>query len=315
MKTISSCSPYVTIERSQWKRMRERKKIELTEEQLDKMRGLNEFLSMQEVRDIYAPLSRLIKVYYENYLHLNQKRKTFLGLGNEKIPYIIGMAGSVAVGKSTTARIIKELASMWPEKPSVYIVTTDGFLYSNRELESRGIMSRKGFPESYDLRSMINFLYGVKSGIRSIEIPQYSHLIYDITEEKRLIEDPDIIIFEGLNVLQTHTKKLSATGPDLMVSDFFDFSIYVDADEEIIKKWFMERFLKLKATAFKDPKSYFRKFAEIDEQEAIIHASYIWDEINGRNLKENIIGTKYHAQLIMKKTTNHMVDKILLRKI
>ena len=315
MKTISSGSPYVTIERSQWKRMRERKNIELTEDQLDKMRGLNEFLSMQEVRDIYAPLSRLIKVYYENYLHLNRKRKTFLGLGNEKIPYIIGMAGSVAVGKSTTARIIKELASMWPEKPSVYIVTTDGFLYSNMELESRGIMSRKGFPESYDLRSMINFLYGVKSGIKSIEIPQYSHLIYDIIEEKKLIKDPDIIIFEGLNVLQTHTKKLSAMGPDLMVSDFFDFSIYVDAEEEIIKKWFMERFLKLKATAFKDPKSYFRKYAEIDDQEAIERASYIWDEINGKNLKENIIGTKYHAELIMEKTTNHMVEKILLRKI
>ncbi len=311
----ASRSPYVAIDRNHWKKMKEKRKIELTEEQLEKIRGINEFLSLQEVRDIYAPLSRLIKVYYENYNRLNQKRRTFLGKGNEKIPYIIGIAGSVAVGKSTTARIIKELISMWPESPKVYIVPTDGFLFKNKELEKRGIMLRKGFPESYDLRAMINFLYQVKSGNRSIEIPQYSHLVYDITEEKTLINEPDVIIFEGLNVLQTHTKTLSADGPDLMVSDFFDFSIYVDADESIIKEWFIERFLKLMETAFRDPRSYFKNYSNISRDDAISRASMIWDQINGKNLRENIIGTKYHAQLIMEKTENHMVKRILLRKI
>ncbi len=271
---------------------------------------------MDEVQDIYVPLSRLLKVYYDNYKRLNLARKEFLGVSNENIPYIIGIAGSVAVGKSTTARIMKKLISMWPESPNVYIVTTDGFLYKNAELESRGILNRKGFPESYNLKEMLSFLYRVKSGENNTRVPIYSHLIYDIVENEYIeIKDADIIIFEGLNVLQTHTRKIEGAQPDLMVSDFFDFSIYVDAEEEMIKMWFIERFLKLKRTAFTDPDSYFRKYSEMSDEEAISIANKIWTEINGKNLRENIEGTKYHADLIMKKVSDHTVRTVLLRKI
>lgn len=271
---------------------------------------------MEEVKEIYAPLSRLLKVYYDNYRRLNETRREFLGIENENIPYIIGIAGSVAVGKSTTARILRKLISLWPEAPNVYIVTTDGFLYNNSELEKRGILDRKGFPESYNLKEMLSFLYRVKSGENNTRVPIYSHLIYDIVDGKyEIIRDADIIIFEGLNVLQTHTRKIEGANPDLMVSDFFDFSIYVDAEEEMIKKWFIERFLKLKRTAFTDPQSYFKKYSEIDDETSIRIASQIWDNINGKNLKENIEGTKYHADLIMKKIEDHSVRFVLLRKI
>ncbi|MGP6206713.1 type I pantothenate kinase [Cuniculiplasma sp. SKW3] len=309
-------TPYVKIDREKWKRLRKRLKIDLTQEQLDEIQGLNEKLSMEEVREIYAPLSRLLKVYYDNYRRLNETRREFLGIENENIPYIIGIAGSVAVGKSTTARILKKLISLWPEAPNVYIVTTDGFLYNNSELERRGILDRKGFPESYNLKGMLSFLYRVKSGENNTRVPIYSHLIYDIVEGKyEIIKDADIIIFEGLNVLQTHTRKIDGANPDLMVSDFFDFSIYVDAEEDMIKKWFIERFLKLKRTAFTDPQSYFKKYSEIDDETSIRIASQIWDNINGKNLKENIEGTKYHADLIMKKVEDHSVRFVLLRKI
>ncbi|MGP6239042.1 type I pantothenate kinase [Cuniculiplasma sp. SKW4] len=309
-------TPYVKIDREKWKRLRKRLKIDLTQEQLDEIQGLNEKLSMEEVREIYAPLSRLLKVYYDNYRRLNETRREFLGIENENIPYIIGIAGSVAVGKSTTARILKKLISLWPEAPNVYIVTTDGFLYNNSELERRGILDRKGFPESYNLKGMLSFLYRVKSGENNTRVPIYSHLIYDIVEGKyEIIKDADIIIFEGLNVLQTQTRKIDGANPDLMVSDFFDFSIYVDAEEDMIKKWFIERFLKLKRTAFTDPQSYFKKYSEIDDETSIRIASQIWDNINGKNLKENIEGTKYHADLIMKKVEDHSVRFVLLRKI
>ncbi len=296
--------------------MKKRLKIDLTQEQLDEIQGINEKLSMDEVREIYAPLSRLLKVYYDNYRKLNETRREFLGIENENIPYIIGVAGSVAVGKSTTARILKKLISLWPEKPKVHIVTTDGFLYRNAELERRGILNRKGFPESYNLKEMLSFLYRVKSGENNTRVPIYSHLIYDIVDDQyEVINDADIIIFEGLNVLQTQTRKIDGANPELMVSDFFDFSIYVDAEEEMIKKWFIERFLKLKKTAFTDPQSYFRKYSEIDDETSINIANQIWDSINGKNLKENIEGTKYHADLIMKKVEDHSVRFVLLRKI
>jgi type I pantothenate kinase len=296
--------------------LKKRLKIDLTQEQLDEIQGINEKLSMDEVREIYAPLSRLLKVYYDNYRKLNETRREFLGIENENIPYIIGVAGSVAVGKSTTARILKKLISLWPEKPKVHIVTTDGFLYRNAELERRGILNRKGFPESYNLKEMLSFLYRVKSGENNTRVPIYSHLIYDIVDDQyEVINDADIIIFEGLNVLQTQTRKIDGANPELMVSDFFDFSIYVDAEEEMIKKWFIERFLKLKKTAFTDPQSYFRKYSEIDDETSINIANQIWDSINGKNLKENIEGTKYHADLIMKKVEDHSVRFVLLRKI
>ncbi|MGP6294553.1 type I pantothenate kinase [Caldiplasma sukawensis] len=309
-------TPYVTIERDEWKKLKDRRKINLTEDQLASIRGLNENLDMIEVSEVYAPLSRLLKVYYDNYMKLTKSRKLFLGMKNEKIPYILGIAGSVAVGKSTTARLIKKLIEMWEWNPRVYIVTTDGFLYPNKILEERGLMNRKGFPETYDLKNMIRFLYDAKSGVNRLEVPVYSHLTYDIVkDEKLIIEDPDIIIFEGLNVLQPHNTNIRANGPDLMVSDFFDFSIYIDAEEHIIKKWFIERFFKLKKTAFTDERSYFRKYANISDEEALRISSRIWDEINGKNLKENIERTRYHARLIMEKTENHKTRSIMMRKI
>ncbi len=309
-------TPFVTVEREKWKKLRDRKKITITEDQLREIRGINENISLKEVKEIYAPLTRLLKVYYDNYRRLNKARKAFLEIENERVPYIIGIAGSVAVGKSTTARILKELISTWKNSLNVYIVTTDGFLYPNAELNRRNIIERKGFPESYDLKSLISFLYRIKSGVNDIKAPFYSHLKYDIVPGEEIeIKNPDIIIFEGLNVLQSHSDRVDGVSHDLMVSDFFDFSIYVDADEEIIEGWFVKRFLKLKETAFKDPNSYFHKLASIPDEDAIKIGQDIWDRINGLNLKMNIERTKYHAQLILKKRSNHEVNFVQLRKI
>ncbi len=309
-------TPFVTIEREKWRKLRDRKKITITEDQLREIRGINENISMKEVKDIYAPLTRLLKVYYDNYRRLNRTRKAFLEMENERVPYIIGIAGSVAVGKSTTARIMKELISSWENSLNVYIITTDGFLYPNEELKRRNIIERKGFPESYDLKSMIKFLYRIKSGVSHLKAPFYSHLKYDIVPEEEIeIVNPDIILFEGLNVLQSHSDRINDNFHDLMVSDFFDFSIYVDAEEETIKEWFIQRFLKLKETAFKDPNSYFRKYASIPDEDAIKIGLDIWERINGLNLRMNIERTKYHAQLILRKRENHEVNYIQLRKI
>ncbi len=316
MESFEVETPFVTIEREKWKKLRDRKKINLTEEQLNEIRGLNENISMKEVKDIYAPLTRLLKVYYDNYMRLNVKRKAFLEIDNGRVPYIIGIAGSVAVGKSTTARILKKLISTWDTELNVYIVPTDGFLYPNAELIRKGIMDKKGFPESYDLKSMIRFLYRVKSGVREIKVPFYSHLKYDIVPGEEInIVQPDIILFEGLNVLQSHAGRINDNFHDLMVSDFFDFSIFVDAEEEIIKQWFIQRFLKLKDTAFRNRESYFNKYATIDEEEAIRIGLDIWERINGVNLKMNIERTKYHAQLILRKMENHEVNFVQIRKI
>ncbi len=315
MEEILKESPYVVIDRSKWKKLKDRKGVVISDEQLAEIRGLNESISSEEVSDIYAPISRLLKIYYDNYRGLNRKRKAFLLTENVSIPYIVGIAGSVAVGKSTTARILKKLISAWYPGLNVYIVTTDGFLFPNAELIKRGIIERKGFPESYDLKSMIRFLYRLKSGVKEISIPQYSHLKYDITEEKLNIYDPHIIIFEGLNVLQTHMDRIIDNSHDMMVSDFFDFSIYVDAEEKIIKTWFNERFLKLMETAFKNPESYFTKYATISREKALEISSSIWDNINGLNLRMNIERTKYHADLILKKIEDHRVKEVRLRKI
>lgn len=309
-------SPFMKVERNEWKTLREREKINITEEELLEIRGINENLSINEVDEIYAPISKLLRMYYENYEKLITRRADFFRKEHEKIPYIIGIAGSVAVGKSTTARILRALISGWPSKPNVYIVTTDGFLFSNSELEKRKLMERKGFPESYDLRKMIKFLYDLKSGVRNLRAPIYSHLLYDIVEDQFLeIKEPDIIIFEGLNVLQTNTRAILAKEPELLVSDFFDFSIYVDAEEVHIKKWFLERFKILRETRFKNPESYFRGYYKIPEDEAVRIASDIWDRINGKNLRENIENTKYHAHLILKKEEDHSVSQVMIRKI
>ncbi len=309
-------SPYISIERDKWKRLRERKKIELTDAQLEEIRGLNEIVSLKEIIEVYAPLTRLLRIYYDNYKGLNRKRMSYLSTEKVSIPYVIGIAGSVAVGKSTTARILKKLIGSWSTQPTVYIVPTDGFLFPNKELEKRGLLEKKGFPESYDLKSMIKFLYRLKSGTRELTVPQYSHLKYDILKGDDLkISNPDIILFEGLNVLQTHIGRIVDDSHDMMVSDFFDFSIYVDAEEKIIKRWFTERFLKLMDTAFVNPESYFNKYASINKDEAVQISSAIWDHINGLNLKMNIERTKFHADLILHKGADHSVENVLLRKI
>ncbi len=309
-------SPYVSIEREKWKRLRERKKIDLSDSQLEEIRGLNEVVSLKEIIEIYAPLTRLLKIYYDNYRSLNRKRMAYLSTDKVSIPYVIGIAGSVAVGKSTTARILKKLISSWDPSPNIYIVTTDGFLFPNSVLQQKGLLDKKGFPESYDLKAMIRFLYRLKSGTRELTVPQYSHLKYDILQGEDLkISNPDIILFEGLNVLQTHMGRILDDSHDLMVSDFFDFSIYVDADERIIKTWFIERFMKLMETAFTDPASYFKHYASITKEEAIEISGNIWDRINGLNLKMNIERTKFHADLILHKVQDHRIDQILLRKI
>jgi pantothenate kinase, bacterial type len=283
---------------------------------LEEIRGLNEVVSLKEIIEIYAPLTRLLKIYYDNYRSLNRKRMAYLSTDKVSIPYVIGIAGSVAVGKSTTARILKKLISSWGISPDVYIVTTDGFLFPNSVLQEKNLLDKKGFPESYDLKAMIRFLYRLKSGTSELTVPQYSHLKYDIMQDEELkISKPDIVLFEGLNVLQTHMGRILDDSHDLMVSDFFDFSIYVDAEEKIIKTWFIERFMKLMETAFKNPSSYFKHYASITMEDALEISGDIWDRINGLNLKMNIERTKFHADLILHKVKDHNVDRILLRKI
>jgi type I pantothenate kinase len=291
----------------------------LSEERLESLRGLNERISLHEVSQIYLPLSRLLNLYVAATQRLHTATNLFLQNGQQgeeqKVPYVIGIAGSVAVGKSTTARILQALLSDWPTHPHVDLVTTDGFLYPNRLLEAKGLMERKGFPESYNVRRLLQFLIDVKSGQSQVYAPKYSHLFYDIMpEDVQVISQPDILIFEGLNVLQTrHTRTNKA--PRLFVSDFFDFSIYVDAQEADIEQWYIERFLTLRETAFRDPASYFRRYAQFSSEEAVQTAQSIWRRINGPNLRDNIEPTRGRAHLIMKKDLDHAVQEVRLRKI
>ena len=288
----------------------------IEEEDLATIRGINEKISINEIEEVYLPLSRLLNLYYSASKGLYDARRTFLGAKGQKVPYVIGIAGSVAVGKSTTARVLKTLISRWPENPRVELIATDGFLYPNRVLEERGLMNRKGFPESYDLKALIRFLYELKSGKGKIKIPQYSHLIYDIIPDQyQTIETPDVLILEGLNVLQTRRMDAVPPSGELLVSDFFDFSIYVDALEKDIKKWYIDRFLIFRETSFRDDRSYFRKFGDLGVNEAIETAGRIWDEINGPNLIENIEPSKFHAHLILNKEHDHSVKEVFMRKI
>ncbi len=288
----------------------------INEEDLATIRGINEKISIKEIEEVYLPLSRLLNLYYSASKGLYDARRTFLGAKGQKVPYVIGIAGSVAVGKSTTARVLKTLISRWPENPKVELIATDGFLYPNKVLEDRGLMNRKGFPESYDLKSLIRFLYELKSGKGRINIPQYSHLIYDIVPNQyQTIETPDVLILEGLNVLQTRRMDAVPPSGELLVSDFFDFSIYVDALEKDIKKWYIDRFLIFRETSFRDDRSYFRKFGDLGVKEAIETAGRIWDEINGPNLTENIEPSKFHAHLILNKEHDHSVKEVYMRKI
>ena len=269
---------------------------------------------MEEVRDIYLPLSRLINLYVNAVQRLYGATDTFLGRHPGKVPYLIGVAGSVAVGKSTTSRVLRALLARWPDHPKVDLITTDGFLLPNRDLVARGLLQRKGFPESYDVRKLLRFVTDLKSGREEVSAPVYSHLTYDIVPSERVvIRRPDIVIVEGLNVLQTW--RAGPRTPTTFVSDYFDFSIYVDADEEDVERWYVERFLTFRETAFKDPANYFHKYSSLTVPEAVEVARGIWREINGVNLRENIAPTRERADLILAKAGDHSVREVKLRRL
>jgi len=308
-------SPYIVYSRDDWAALRADTPMPLSEAELENLSGLTERISTQEVVDIYLPFSRLLNLYVEALQELHGSATRFLRKGDAKMPFIIGLAGSVAVGKSTTGRVLQALLARWPSHPSVELVPTDGFLFPNAVLEERELMTRKGFPESYDLMRLLNFLAEVKSGRERIEAPVYSHLVYDVLPDQAIvIERPDIVVVEGLNVLQP--AKLPKDGTAIpFVSDFFDFSIYIDAADELIESWYVERFLRLRQTAFRDPASYFHRYATLSEEEARATALSLWHSINLVNLRDNILPTRQRADLILRKGVDHAVERVALRKL
>ena len=308
-------SPYRMFSREEWARLRADTPMTLVPRDLEALRGLIEELSMEEVEQIYLPLSRLLNLYVAASQELHAVTSRFLGRRDGKVPFIIGCAGSVAVGKSTTARVLKALLARWPDHPRVDLVTTDGFLWPNQELELRGLMQRKGFPESFDTARLLNFLGDVKAGKAAVEAPVYSHFHYDIIAGQSIVVDrPDILIVEGLNVLQP--ARLPRGGEAIpFVSDFFDFSIYIDADPGMIENWYVERFMRLRHTAFRDPAAYFHRYAALTNEEAQAKALEIWNGINRKNLDDNILPTRQRARLILTKGQNHRIESVALRKL
>ncbi|GGU09341.1 type I pantothenate kinase [Nocardioides albus] len=308
-------SPYVELDRSAWAELATETESPLTEAEIESLRGLGDQIDLNEVEEVYLPLSRLLSLYVSASDRLHDQQELFLGKAMpERTPFVIGVAGSVAVGKSTTARVLQQMLAHWPEHPNVALVTTDGFLYPNAELERRGLMERKGFPESYDRKALLRFLVDLKSGEDEVRAPIYSHLTYDVTDRTVTVKKPDIVILEGLNVLQPSRVRADGT-ISLALSDFFDFSVFVDADSRDIKQWYVERFLRLRETAFRDPSSYFTKYAALSHDEAVTRATAIWNEINGPNLRENVLPTRSRATLVLRKDRDHSVRYVRLRKI
>jgi type I pantothenate kinase len=309
-------SPYVELDRSAWAALGAATEQPLSAEEVERVRGLGDELDLAEVEQVYLPLSRLLTLYVEKAGELHRAQQSFLtSTQPPRTPFVVGVAGSVAVGKSTTARLLQQMLAHWPEHPSIALVTTDGFLYPNAELERRGILHRKGFPESYDRKALLRFVIDIKSGKDEVTAPTYSHLVYDVLpDEPVVIKSPDIVVVEGLNVLQpARAREDGRMG--LAVSDFFDFSVYVDAATADIRRWYVERFLRLRETAFRDPTSYFRRYADLTEDEALAEAGRIWDTINGPNLAKNIAPTRARANLVLRKAGDHSVSWVRLRKI
>ena len=309
-------SPHIEFSRDEWARLRGATPLTLSQSDLDALHSADEHVSMDEVMEVYLPLSRLLNLYVAATHQLFRVTDTFLGSPAAKVPYVIAVAGSVAGGKSTTSRILQALLARWPDHPKVDLVTTDGFLYPNAVLEERGIMHRKGFPESYDVRRLVRFLAELKSGAAEVRAPVYSHLIYDIVPgEELVVRRPDILILEGLNVLQTGAGP-GERPPRVFVSDFFDFSIYIDAREGDLEEWYLQRFQRLRETAFRDPTSFFHQYAiGMSEQEAMDFGHQVWTTINAVNLHENIEPTRDRARLILEKGKDHRVERVWLRKL
>ncbi|MET3897675.1 type I pantothenate kinase [Devosia sp. UYZn731] len=314
-KRRSVLAPYHSFTKAQWSALRADEPMTLNADDIKRLRTLSDPISLHEAEEVYLPLTRLLSFYVEAVQGLHNISTRFLDTPDQKVPFIIGVAGSVAVGKSTTARILRALLQRWPSSPKVDLVTTDGFLLPNAVLTERNIMERKGFPESYDRGRFVQFLADIKSGKAQVAAPVYSHLVYDIVPDQQVVIDrPDILIVEGLNILQPG--ELPKTGkPILFASDFIDFSIYIDADDEDLEAWFMERFFQLRETAFRDPTSFFRRFAEMSKDEAGAFGKMVWETINLPNLQQNVVPTRGRADLILKKGKSHSIEDVKLRRV